>query len=208
MHSDSSRPVRTPRSKSLRPLIEPLESRVLLTTSLYSLGFFASLTGGKTGTGGAPQSLIMTNSGDFYGTTTFGGAKGYGTIFKISGTDPTHTPIVLASFTGTNGILPRGGIVLDSSGNSYGTATGGGTSNRGVVWEFPTVNNTTNTISTVATFTGANGAYPSSGLIADTSGNLFGYTTGIIGSVKNRAVIFEVGAPNGSVGSIMPLSTF
>src|SRR5215468_6539156 len=61
--------------------------------------------------------LVQAADGSFYGTTMFGGENpnyspaygiGYGTVFKVT---PDGTLTTVASFNGTNGINPRGGLV-------------------------------------------------------------------------------------------------
>ena len=59
------------------------------------------------------------------------------------------------------------------------------------------------TIITLATFTGANGANPTSGLVEDTSGNLFGTTSE--GGTSDDGTVFEV--QKGS-GTVTTLATF
>ena len=50
---------------------------------------------------------------------TDGGASGDGTVFEVAAGSGTIT--TLASFNGTNGASPDGGLVEDSSGNLFGT---------------------------------------------------------------------------------------
>ena len=50
--------------------------------------------------------------------------NGDGTVFEIAAGSGTIT--TLASFNGTNGVSPNGGLVEDSSGNLFGTTMTGG----------------------------------------------------------------------------------
>ena len=78
------------------------------------------------GTDGAtPMSgLAVDSSGNWYGTTYYGGASGSGTVFKL---DTTGKLTTLYSFTGgADGGSPNAGVVVDSSGNVYGITTHGG----------------------------------------------------------------------------------
>jgi uncharacterized repeat protein (TIGR03803 family) len=95
------------------------------------------------GNGEGPESgLVMDASGNLYGATTGGGAYNEGTIFKLSPSGAGWTYTSLHDFTGgPDGSLPYGPLVLDASGNIYGTASRGGDLNDcssdgcGTVWE-------------------------------------------------------------------------
>lgn len=65
--------------------------------------------------------------GNLYGTTSQGGAYGYGTVFKLSqNPDGTWSETALYTFTnGADGTYPRQGVVPDRLGRLYGVATGG-----------------------------------------------------------------------------------
>jgi uncharacterized repeat protein (TIGR03803 family) len=77
----------------------------------------------------------MDSAGNLYGTANRSGIYGpscyanlgCGTVFKL---DPSGNLTVLYSFSGgTDGGNPYSGVIMDGSGNLYGTATyGGGTS--------------------------------------------------------------------------------
>src|SRR5271168_3029171 len=80
--------------------------------------------------------LIQASNGDFYGTTTFGGAGGVGTVFKIT---PGGTLTTLHSFCSqsncTDGEYPEAGLIQATNGNFYGTTyAGGGANSRGTVF--------------------------------------------------------------------------
>src|ERR1700720_1715544 len=79
---------------------------------------------GGAGDGFAPlDGLTRDPQGNFYGPTLYGGASGYGTIFKL---DTAGKETVLLSFNGYNGALPVSRLVQDSGGNLYGTTFVGG----------------------------------------------------------------------------------
>jgi len=82
----------------------------------------------------ALASLILDPAGNVYGTTPYGGSSEIngGIVFKLA---PTGEETVLYTFTGTpNGSQPQGGLVRDSAGNLYGTASGDGTEGGGNVF--------------------------------------------------------------------------
>jgi uncharacterized repeat protein (TIGR03803 family) len=136
------------------------------------------------------SNLISDANSNLYGTTAAGGnvggtcpSFGCGTVFEIS---KSGVETILYKFLGIpDGDGPSGSLVQDSNGNLYGTTVAGG-SNGGVcpsdgcgtVFEL---------VKTGATYTekvvyafagGAGGASPTSGLVRDASGNLYGTTPG------------------------------
>ncbi len=70
----------------------------------------------------------MDSSGNLYGTTDEGGADNDGTVFELAKGSGTIT--TLASFNGSNGENPVAGLIMDSSGNLYGTTAYGGADSR------------------------------------------------------------------------------
>ena len=80
--------------------------------------------------------LIFDAAGNLYGTTLFGGANGFGTVFEVA---PGGTERVLYSFdsaaNGTDGFLPYAGLIKDESGDLYGTTYGGGADGGGGVFK-------------------------------------------------------------------------
>jgi uncharacterized repeat protein (TIGR03803 family) len=80
--------------------------------------------------------LVADASGNLYGTTTFGGAKMKGTVFRLA---PNGTETVLYSFQGkSDGGVPYAGLISDAAGNLYGTTEFGGVSKQyGVVFKIP-----------------------------------------------------------------------
>jgi uncharacterized repeat protein (TIGR03803 family) len=84
---------------------------------------------------------------------------------------------LLHSFSGMNGAdgsAPFDGLIVDSSGNFYGTTFNGGTFGFGTVYELPAEGGE----KVLYNFTGGNdGANPAGSLILDGAGNLYGTTT-------------------------------
>ena len=75
--------------------------------------------------------LVQGADGNFYGTTTEGGAYGDGTIYGMI-TNGTVTSIF--SFEGTNGSYPSAALIQASDGNFYCTTTEGGAGYDGLYW--------------------------------------------------------------------------
>jgi uncharacterized repeat protein (TIGR03803 family) len=80
--------------------------------------------------------LTRDAAGNLYGTTYADGANQCGSVFKLTHSNGSWSFASLHDFTcGTDGAYPAGGVVLDSAGNVYGTASEGGSQNKGVVFE-------------------------------------------------------------------------
>jgi uncharacterized repeat protein (TIGR03803 family) len=139
------------------------------------------------GTDGANPhaALIMDSSGNLYGTTTEGGASDDGVLFELAHGSRTIT--ALASFNGTDGEWPWGGLIMDGNGDLYGTAVMGGASGEGTVFELA---KGSGKITALASFNGTDGANPYAGLIMDSSGNLYGTATG--GGAASDGTVFEL----------------
>ena len=78
----------------------------------------------------------MDAAGNLYGTTYCDGQNKLGSIFKLTFSGSLWIYTSLYDFTGGNdGANPIGNVVIDASGNLYGTASAGGAPGYGVVWE-------------------------------------------------------------------------
>jgi uncharacterized repeat protein (TIGR03803 family) len=148
-------------------VVERLETRRLLST----FSTLASFPSPATSKGSGPLgNLAEDSSGNLYGTTNAGGANSDGTVFELPNGSSTFTTI--ATFNGTNGSAPNGGVVLDGSGDLFGTANTGGANGFGDVWE---VANGASTITDLANFNATlTGKNPIGNLVIDGSGNLYG----------------------------------
>ena len=130
-------------------------------------------------TGGAdglmPEALLVEDkAGNLYGTAPLGGRYGLGVVFKVA---PNGRETILYNFAGgSDGCGPNPGVILDSAGNLYGVASGGGDSScnsgHGVVFEVDPGGHET----VLYTFGGGDGAIPNSVLLFDSMGNLYGTT--------------------------------
>jgi uncharacterized repeat protein (TIGR03803 family) len=91
---------------------------------------------------------------------------------------------VLHAFTLSTGYAPVGGVVFDGAGNLYGTAYYGGSTacegqGCGVVFKLTPGAGGNWTYTEIYTFTGGtDGSHPTSTLVFDAAGNLYGATTG------------------------------
>ncbi len=129
--------------------------------------------------GADPGSIILATDGNFYGTTSAGGAfcspvsnpPGCGTVFKIS---PTGSFTVLHSFNATDGATPNW-IIEGADKSFYGTAFDGGAvcTICGTVFKMTPAG----TITIIHNFKGSDGQNPV-GVVQGTDGNLYGSTYG------------------------------
>ncbi len=117
--------------------------------------------------------LTIDPAGNLYGTT-FGDNGGVSTAFELSPSGSAWTFNVILNFTGTGAYYPNGGMVMDSSGNLFGTADGG-TKSDGVVFEL-SPGSSGWTYSVAHNFIGGvDGTFPT-GLAIDKAGILVGVT--------------------------------
>jgi uncharacterized repeat protein (TIGR03803 family) len=124
--------------------------------------------------------LIQGTDGNFYGTTSGGGANDRGTVFEMT---LGGTLTTLYSFCSRenclDGVGPTGALVQDSDGNLYGTTSQGGGGNPDCPKECGTVFkiSPTGTFGTLHNFNLADGSMPLGGLIEGTDGDLYGTTS-------------------------------
>lgn len=115
--------------------------------------------------------VVQGTDGNLYGTTVFGGALGFGSVFKMT---PTGTLTTIYSFTNSNdGRYPYAPLLLGFDGNFYGTASGGGANNfYGTVFRVTP----SGTFATLHSFDSTDGSAPVAGLIQASDGTFYGTT--------------------------------
>lgn len=134
--------------------------------------------------GGSPQSgVIIDNSGNIYGSMSRGGDPhcngqvGCGTIFELipSGSGWIENTIYVFH-DGVDGRNPIGGLILDSAGNLYGSASEGGANGGGTVFQLHRSGGQWN-FKLLYSFTGGTfDSGPVGPLFLDGSGDLYGLT--------------------------------
>jgi len=159
---------------------------------------------GSVGDGNHPRgSLAFAAGRTIYGTTYSGGGNwnlcggtGCGRVYELTPSEGGWTETPLYDFTGqADGSYPAGGVIFDHSGNLYGTASQGGPSQFGVVFEL--TNSSGWQENTLYGFQGgSDGAFPLAGLIFDQSGNLYGATSS--GGAANGGTVFSLTLVSGN----------
>ena len=139
---------------------------------------------GASGDGSQPYcTLTLDTTGNLYGTTYYGGAHSYGTVFELT---PSGTEKILWSFrNGTDGANPIAGVVM-YNGNLYGTTENGGAYGYGTVFKL-TPSGTEKILWSFRN--GTDGAYPVAGLVVY-KGNLYGTTAN--GGAYGDGTVFKV----------------
>jgi uncharacterized repeat protein (TIGR03803 family) len=138
---------------------------------------------GKDDGGWPAGAMVLDVSGNLYGVNTRNGR----TVWKIDGQGAFTT---LFTFHGTDEGGGPSGLILDSTRNVlFSVTAGGGTSRRGVVYQMDFLG----AESVLYNFQGgSDGSLPIGSLVEDTSGNLYGATSGGGDPVCQCGTIFRV----------------
>lgn len=163
--------------------------------------------------GEIPQAgLIIDADGNLYGTTSQGGnfgcGHGCGTVFELShSSSGGWTEKILYAFSGADdGGTPVSGLVMDSSGSLYGTASSGGPSSIycaqgcGVIFRLQPGTNGSWTETVLHSFCSANGCLDGAtpnGVNIDAAGNIY-CTTGQLGQYGGGTLLQLI--PNQKAG--------
>jgi uncharacterized repeat protein (TIGR03803 family) len=185
-------------------LDQPHDATATASPATTTFTTLATFTGPNGKDPGLLESLVQGLDGNFYGTTTEGGANkvcldeesgkdvGCGTVFKVT---PGGTVTVLHSFDKTDGSFPLTGLVLGSNGNFYGVTSAGGGDADGTVFEITPGG----TLTTLVHFDGTNGRAPLVPLVQGSNGNFYGATS--TGGANGDGTVFEI-TPAGTLTTL------
>jgi uncharacterized repeat protein (TIGR03803 family) len=142
--------------------------------------------------------LLQGSDGNFYGTTSLGGANGLGEVFKLT---PSGALTDLYDFSGAgDGVSPTGALVEGGDGSFYGaTSANGGISaangGDGTIFKVTPAG----VLTTLYMFTGGNDGSSPWGLVWGSDGNL--YSTTFSGGANGHGTVFQV-TPKGSLTTL------
>ena len=151
--------------------------------------------GQRKGDGVQPEGTLIADArGNFYGTTTYGGTVGNGTIFKLvpNGHGGWNETVLYRFSGGVDGSRPNAAtLLMDRAGNLYGTTFFGGANNVGVAFELSLVAGhwQETVLYNFGSYAG-DGVKPINALIMDANGNLFGVTA--FGGSAGTGSVFEL----------------
>jgi uncharacterized repeat protein (TIGR03803 family) len=142
--------------------------------------------------------VVRDSAGNFYGTTIGGGTHLQGTVYELSPNGSGgYVETILHNFqrfNSTDGWRPVADVVLDASGNIYGTTVAGGTHDAGMVFELTPAGGGQWTETVLHNFAVTDGA-GAGALTMDAAGNLYGITGG--GGRYAFGVVYELMRVNG-----------
>jgi uncharacterized repeat protein (TIGR03803 family) len=148
-------------------------------------------------------SLVQGANGNFYGTTSIGGANltacangACGTVFEISPTGKLKTVYSFCAQTDcTDGAQPNAGLLLGNDGSLYGTTVRGGAAGGGEVFKITTKG----ALTVLHSFEGGDGGNPYAGVVQGTDGNFYGTT--MEGGAHGYGTVFKMN-PNGTLTTL------
>jgi uncharacterized repeat protein (TIGR03803 family) len=188
----------TPSARILQILLVPI---LALSTAWAAPKFQVLHAFGQGADAAYPTSPLLDHAGNLIGISEFGGILadctpyGCGAAFELSQVNGYWRESVFYSFTSFPNAV--GTLAVDAHGNVYGVQDEGGdpSCNCGAVYQLTQSGGvwTENLLHNFVGGNGSDGAYPSSGLVRDAGGNLYGATAQ--GGINNAGTIFEL-SPN------------
>jgi uncharacterized repeat protein (TIGR03803 family) len=148
-------------------------------------------------------SMVQATNGNYFGSTHYGGTKGYGVIFQMTSAGKLTDLYSFCSLAAcADGEYPVVAPILGSDGNFYGTTTMGGNSTySGTVYKITTGGKLTTLYSFCPRQFCSDGEYPM-GLIQASNGNFYGVAEK--GGKYKYGTLFQVG----TAGQFRLLYTF
>src|SRR5216683_1501666 len=135
------------------------------------------------------STLVQGTDGNFYGTTSEGGANNYGTVFKVT---PAGVLTTIYSFCSqsncADGSYPSGGLIQATDGNFYGVTDRGGINGDGTVYKITSAG----LLTTVHSFhTVVDGTYPV-GTLLQSNGSFYGITQPYSTGAQQQGTLYKM----------------
>jgi uncharacterized repeat protein (TIGR03803 family) len=175
-------------------------------TTLYNFcpeGLPCAESGGETSGG-----LTLGIDGNFYGITSYGGANGFGTLFKITPAGALTTLYNWCSQVAAGGwcvdgqdefLQSQGGLAQDSYGNLYGATSGGGNGfSDGTIFKLAP-NGALTTLYSFCAQSNCPDGYGPSGLIQGSDGSFYGTT--YWGGANGSGTVYKI-TPEGALTTV------
>jgi uncharacterized repeat protein (TIGR03803 family) len=144
-----------------------------------------SFQGASAGDGANPFASLIHVKGTFYGTTYYGGAGNYGTVFSVTKTGAERVVYAFQGEPAGDGANPEASLI-NQDGTLYGTTYQGGPSGySGTVFSVTAAG----AESVLFSFQGTSGSLPCAGLI-NVGGTL--YSTTLFGGAKSEGEVFSI----------------
>ena len=163
------------------------------TSGNWKFKVIHTFTGGTDGATGSAGRLLL-HSGHLYGVATAGGANGKGAAFELTPSQAGEWNLnTIYAFKGQpDAGFPYGGLLLDASGNLYGTTYYDGANNLGSVYQLSPAATGQWKEKVLYSFKGGrDGQNSISNLVFDAAGNLYG-TTSEGGAACSCGTIFKL----------------
>jgi uncharacterized repeat protein (TIGR03803 family) len=146
--------------------------------------------------------LTMDAAGNLYGTTQEGGLKNVGVVFELTPyaggggwSEKILSSLPYKQKLWSNADYP---LTLDSAGNLYGVTNIGGALDGGYVFKLSPTSKGPWTLTTLYSFgvyTGPAPAVPTSGVVFDAAGNLYGATS--LGGTEGYGTVYQLSPSSG-----------
>jgi uncharacterized repeat protein (TIGR03803 family) len=159
---------------------------------------------GDADVGASPQgALVLSSSGDFYGTTIRGGFDGndVGTLFKVT-PEGTLTTLVDFAARGGGGVggSPAAALVLGNDGNFYGTTEFDGATDSGTIFKITPAGVATRLVEFTGLVGPNLGRSPQAALVQGSDGNFYGTTE--FGGADDGGTVFKI-TPEGVLTTLV-----
>ena len=135
--------------------------------------------------------LLQASDGNFYGTTSLGGAHTYGTVFEVTSTGTLTSLYSFCSLANcADGSHPYAGLMQGLDGDFYGTTYDGGAHGGGSVFKITAAGGLTTLYSFCSLAACADGSHPYGSVVQGADGNFYGTT--YTGGATNQGTVFRL----------------